>query len=179
MNELLEVAVALIKGSEGCELRAYPDPASPLYKALSKRGLLRSYMRGRIPIPKDLLDLSGAPWTIGYGDTIGVKPGDVWTQQEAEDRLRRRVAIFMLGVYKRCPQLHAEPAHRVAACVSLAYNIGVGAFAASSVCRHTLRRAYAAAADAFLSWRFAKGQEMPGLKVRRAHERAIYLGAVQ
>ena len=74
-------------------------------------------------------------WTIGWGETCGVKDGDIWTQQQADAVLRQRVGQFMLATLKRCPQLHLEPLGRLAACTSLAYNIGVGAFGASSVCR--------------------------------------------
>lgn len=175
MIELLEQIVALIKEGEGCVLRSYPDPASPLYRALSQRNLLRLYLNGKVEIPADLKGLSGAPWTIGYGETLGVTEGMVWTKEQALFRLRQRVAQFLLGVYKRCPQLHAEPDHRVAACTSLAYNIGVGAFGASTVARRTGRREYQAAADAFLLWNKAGGRIMPGLVKRRRHERGVYL----
>lgn len=147
MMDLLEAILALVKQSEGCRLVAYPDPGT-----------------------------GGAPWTIGWGETLGVKRGDVWTQQQADERLRQRVAQFLLAVYQRCPQLHAEPDGRVAACTSLAYNIGVGAFAASSVSRKTTRREYEAAAEAFLLWVRAGGRIMRGLVLRRERERAVYRG---
>jgi len=64
--------VSLIRGFEGLHLKAYPDPASEL--ARTGKG-------------------SGEPWTIGYGHTKGVKPGDtctlqqadIWLQQDADD----------------------------------------------------------------------------------------------
>jgi len=114
--------------------------------------------------------------TIGYGETLGVREGDVWTQDQADATLRQRVAQFMLATLKRCPQLHLEPPGRTAACTSLAYNIGVGAFGASSVSRKTRRQDFAGAADAFLLWRFAGGREIRGLKLRRQRERVAYLG---
>jgi len=100
MTDLIEQAVALVKAGDSCELRAYADPASPLSWALSQRGLLRAYMRGRAVIPADLRHLSGTPWTIGYGETRGVKEGDVWTLDQAETRLRARVAGY--GPSERC-----------------------------------------------------------------------------
>jgi lysozyme len=113
--------------------------------------------------------------TIGWGETQRVKEGDVWTQEQADAVLRRRVAQFMLATLKRCPALHADP-ERLAACVSLAYNIGVGAFGASSVCRKTLRREYASAADSFLLWNKAAGRVLRGLTLRRQAERRVYMG---
>ncbi len=171
----LSIATAVIAAREGCCLRSYPDPASPLSKALSRRNLLRKYMRGLASIPDDLRGLSGAPWTIGYGETLGVVEGVWWTQEQADAVLKLRVADFMVGVYKRCPQLHWEPDNRVAACTSLAYNIGLGAFGASSVCTHTRRREYALAADSFWLWNKAQGKINAGLSARRSFSRLLYL----
>ncbi len=114
-------------------------------------------------------------WTIGWGETLGVKEGDVWTQDQADAVLRQRVGQFLLATLKRCPQLHLEPPERLAACVSLAYNIGAGAFAASSVARHTTRRDYQHAADSFLLWNKAGGRVLCGLTFRRQAERLKYL----
>lgn len=115
--------------------------------------------------------------TIGYGETAGVKLGMVWTREQAEAVLRRRAAQFLLLTLKRCPQLHLEPPERQAACASLAYNIGSGAFAASSVCRKTKRLDYAGAADSFLLWSKAGGRVVAGLTKRRLAERSIYFSA--
>lgn len=114
-------------------------------------------------------------WTIGYGETLGVKKGDVWTQRQADEIIQKRVAEFMAGTLKRCPQLYAEHPKRVAACTSLAYNIGTGAFGASSVCRLTGRKEYKRAADSFLLWNKAGGKVLRGLTLRREAEKALYL----
>lgn len=114
-------------------------------------------------------------WTIGWGETLGVKEGDVWTQEQADDVLRQRVGQFMLATVRSCGQLFAEPAERLAACTSLAYNIGVGAFGVSSVRRRTARCDYQGAADAFLLWNKAGGRVLRGLTLRRQVERLRYL----
>jgi len=113
--------------------------------------------------------------TIGWGETLGVTEGDMWTQQQADAVLRQRVGQFMLATLKRCPQLHAEADGRLAACTSLAYNIGVGAFGVSSVRRKTDRREYPGAADSFLLWNKAGGRVLRGLTLRRQAERLRYL----
>jgi lysozyme len=117
-------------------------------------------------------------WTIGYGETLGVHAGMVWTRQQAEDRLRERLAGYLLAVLKRCPQLHLEPPCMLAACTSLAYNIGTGAFGASSVCRLTRLREFFRAAASFLLWNKAGGRVVRGLALRRAAERLTYLDGV-
>jgi lysozyme len=114
-------------------------------------------------------------WTIGYGETLGVKEGDVWTQQQADNRLRQRAGQFLLRTLLRCPRLHTEPVDRTVACTSLSYNIGTGAFGASSVSRKTTRRDFTGAADAFLLWNKAGGRIVRGLTLRRHAERLKYL----
>jgi lysozyme len=113
-------------------------------------------------------------WTIGYGETLNVKAGMVWTQQEADSALIRRVGWFMSSVLKSCPQLHLEPPERVAACVSLAYNIGVGAFRVSSVCRLSKQREWEKAAKSFLLWNKAGGRVVRGLTLRRITESNLF-----
>lgn len=117
---------------------------------------------------------AGIP-TIGYGETQGVKLGDVWTQAQADERIQIRVREFMVEVLKACPQLANEPAKRLAACTSLAYNIGVKAFADSTVCRKTMEKNYLAAADAFRLWNKGGGRILPGLVKRREYERGLYI----
>ncbi|MBY0556557.1 MAG: lysozyme [Burkholderiaceae bacterium] len=114
-------------------------------------------------------------WTIGWGETAGVRPGMVWTQEQADIVLRRRTGHFLLAVLQRCQALHLEGPERQAACVSLAYNIGIGAFGASSVCRKTMAQDFAGAADSFLLWDKAGGRRIEGLVRRRKAERALYL----
>lgn len=159
MIDALEQAIALVQKGEGCKLTAYPDP--------KWHGISRT---------PDNWHEWGKPWTNGWGETLGVKEGDVWTQQEADTRLRARVANFLLGVVARCPQLHLEPPGRIAACASLAYNTGLSAFTASSVRSRTMRCDFSGAGDAFLLWNKAGGRVMRGLTLRRQRERSTYLG---
>lgn len=118
-------------------------------------------------------------WTIGWGETLGVKEGDVWTQEQADARLRQRVGQFMLAVLQKCPRLHVEPHELLSACTSLAYNIGTGAFGVSSVCRKTKWQDYAGAADSFLLWNKAAGRVLKGLTLRRQYERKVYLAGAK
>lgn len=175
--EAFELLVALIKRFEGCVLRAYPDPASPLSKELHRIGKLKAYCRGQYELSAEQQKLSGTPWTIGYGETLGIVQGELWTQEHAEAVLRTRLVTFLTAVLKKCPALHLEPVERLIACTSLAYNIGVGAFGASSVSRMTMRQEFEAAARAFLLWNKAGGKVLPGLDERRHIESEVYLSA--
>lgn len=133
--------------------------------------LLKCFEGCRLTAYRDIVGV----WTIGYGETLGVHEGMVWTQQQADDRLRQRAGAFLLKTLKACPQLHLESGHRVVACACLAYNIGTGAFGVSSVCRNTKRREYLSAANSFLLWNKAGGKVVRGLTLRRQRERATYL----
>lgn len=133
--------------------------------------LLKGFEGCRLVAYQDIVGV----WTIGYGETLGVHAGMIWTQQEAEERLRMRAMGFMSAVLKRCPALYLRHYGAVAACTSLAYNIGVGAFGASSVCRHTMRGELEKAGDSFLLWDKAGGKRVRGLTRRREVERTLYL----
>lgn len=115
-------------------------------------------------------------WTIGYGQTAGVKDGITWTQTQADSDLGNSAKTYMLAVLRACPQLKEEPDYRLAACTSLAYNIGLDAFAKSSICRQTQSKNYQQAADAFWLWNKADGKVLAGLTRRREAERKLYLG---
>jgi lysozyme len=156
----LDRLVELVKGLEGCSLKAYPDP--------KWHGIKRT---------KENWDQWGKPWTIAYGETEGVTEGMECTEEWADNRLRQRLGRFMLAVMHRCPVLFLEPPERTIACTSLAYNIGVGAFGASSICRRTIDNQFIAAANAFRYWNKAGGRVLRGLTIRRQRERQVYLEA--
>lgn len=134
--------IELLKSFEGWRSKAYPDPGT-----------------------------GGAPWTIGFGFTRDVQPGDVMTPEEGDARLQYEVAHFEQAVYGLTKQ---ATENQIAAMTCLAYNIGLGNFRNSSVLRMH-NAGDAEAADAFLMWSKAAGREMPGLKRRREAERALYL----
>lgn len=113
-------------------------------------------------------------WTIGYGWTHGVKPGDHWTQEQAEKML-----IQGLDQYENAVQsaigMNKTTINQFSAFVSICYNIGVGNFVKSSMLRHHKTGDYAKAANAFLLWNKAGGKVLNGLIKRRQAERALYL----
>lgn len=116
---------------------------------------------------------AGKP-TIGYGETLNVKMGMVWTQKQADDALASRIIEFKNGVLAVCPQLINYP-HRLGACVSLAYNIGIRNFQKSSVARYARVSNWKRAAESFLLWNKAGGKVLAGLERRRKAERAEFL----
>ena len=118
---------------------------------------------------------AGVP-TIGYGATgPDVRIGMIWTESQAHARLVADVARFEQAVAKALTVPANE--NQFAAMVSLAFNIGTGGFARSSVLRRHNARVFAGAADAFLLWNKGGGRVLPGLVRRRKAERDLYLTA--
>ncbi|PRG17963.1 peptidase [Burkholderia multivorans] len=177
---------------ESCYLTAYPDPASPLGKALQARGLWYRVLGGA-PIPNDpaLRALSGAPWTCGWGSTgPDVREGTVWTQATADARhdenLRASAALV-----DRAARVSLSPQQK-AALVSIVNNVGPGRARRagdpgrdgiitlangqpSTLLRKLNGADYAGAADQFPAWNKAGGVVQPGLVRRRAAERDLFL----
>lgn len=124
---------------------------------------------------------AGVP-TIGYGSTHGVTMRDVETRRkismvEAEHLLSKELDEFGAGVLKVCKIKPTQS--QLDAMTSLAFNIGLGAFAKSSVLRAHNRGDSASASRAFNLWNKARVngvlKQLPGLVKRRALEAALYL----
>lgn len=112
-------------------------------------------------------------WTIGYGSTgPHVKAGMVITEKQAEDLLQEDLDRFEASVAK----LADKPSqNEFDAMVSLAFNIGTGAFARSSVLRRHNAGNKNGAAEAFLMWNKGGGRVLKGLVRRRIAEKGLYL----
>lgn len=113
-------------------------------------------------------------WTIGWWHTKNVRQGDIWTQEQADHVLKEDIVQYARNVHLHTQHLIDYP-NRFAACISLAYNIGINAFARSSLCRHIHGMKWNMAAEAFKSWRFVNRRENQGLIRRRTIERQIFL----
>jgi lysozyme len=116
-------------------------------------------------------------WTIGYGHTSmagppDVRSGMVISREEGENILRRDLKVYEDGV-KSAIRVPLN-SNQFSACVSLCYNIGVGAFRKSSVARFCNAQQWKKAADAFSLWNKAGGKVLPGLVRRRAAEAALF-----
>lgn len=120
--------------------------------------------------------------TIGYGTTamagVGIdpKPGMRITEAQAEEYLRKAVDKFAAQIRPAITAPINE--NEFAAFVSLAYNIGPGAFRKSSALRHFNAGDKAKAADAILLFNKAGGKVLRGLVNRRQEERALFLTPV-
>lgn len=112
--------------------------------------------------------LPGDKWTVGFGTTDNVKPGDTISPPKALERKLRDVQAFE-GALKQCVTVPLAQ-HEYDAYVSLAYNIGSTAFCSSTLVRLLNAQDYKGACDQILRWDKFKGQPVRGLTQRRQRE---------
>lgn len=175
MNEANVVAAATkrVAGYEQFRPYAYPDPASPLGKALRVIGVDRIGRGGKIP--EHMKHLAGDPWTRGYGMTgddvkYGMPP---ITEQEAFAELAVECSTRWAAVKKMLKKPVTD--NQAIALISLSFNIGIAALRSSTLMRLVNEGKPAQAADQFDRWVFAQGQRMNGLVTRRASEKLLFL----
>lgn len=173
----VNIAIKMIKLAEGCNLMAYPDPGSELYAVLLVKNMLRKYMKGEIKyhqLDDQMKSLKATPWTCGWGETSGVTKDTVWTQQEADDALFKTVKGVTSDVARNSPQSVLNVPTRLAAFISLAYNIGMKEFKTSTALRKAKIGDHSGAAEAIKLFNKSGGKVMNGLITRRQKESDLY-----
>ncbi len=135
----------LIKEYEGLVLKAYPDPGSK----------------------------NGLPWTIGYGHTKGVKPGDEITKEQAEEFLKADIEVA-IGVIKQYITVTLND-NQLGALASFIMNIGEGQFKKSSVLKYINAGRLAEVPGRMALYRMNDGKVMNGLVRRRSAEGVLWM----
>ena len=139
--------LGIIKQFEGCHLKPYRDPI----------GL----------------------WTVGWGHLIGdgktlpIEWFRRFTQEEADELLKKDLIRFERGVERLCPLNLTQP--RFDALVSFAFNLGLGNLQISTLRSKHNRNDILGAAQEFLRWNKAGGKVFRGLTRRREAESSLYL----
>lgn len=118
-------------------------------------------------------------WTVGYGLTtranigVTVGAGMTITEAQAEEYLARVLRNFAQEI---APLFTHKPTdNEFGAMLSLAYNIGTGAFSRSTCLKRFNAGDKAGAADALTWFNKAGGKVLNGLVRRRAAERELFL----
>ncbi len=114
-------------------------------------------------------------WTISRGVTKGVTAGmtitqeqsDKMTEQELDERAVKLKALIKVPVHQ----------YEWDANMLLAWNIGIGNYAKSTVLKRLNQKRYKESCDAFLMWKYAGGK--PILLKRRQRERLLCLGKIK
>lgn len=137
---------------------------------ISKRGidLIKQFEGCRLTAYKD----PAGVWTIGYGHTKSVKQGMKITQEQAEELLKKDLAVYEAKVEKYSKYNWNQ--NQFDALVSFAYNIG-------SIDQLTSngRRSIKTISDKILEYNKAGGKTLEGLVRRRKAEKELFDKAVE
>ena len=117
--------------------------------------------------------------TIGWGNTFWENGTPVTMDDKAIDQARAdTLFVFWLTDFnsKIAPHVLSAKPNELAAFLSLAYNIGVNAFLASSALRLFLRADSVAAGNAIELWDKSDDIVLKGLQRRRRAEHLVYDG---
>ena len=106
---------------------------------------------------KAYVPIEGDKITIGFGTTEDVKVGDKTTPTKALAMAIRDINKFE-GALKRCVTVPLHQ-HEYDAFVSIAYNVGPGAFCKSGIVRKLNAMDYDGACAEIMRWRFFQGKD--------------------
>lgn len=143
---------------------------------LDKKGydLIQEFEGLRLKAYRDSVGI----WTIGVGNIVyedgsKVKQGDTITAERARTLFEGTACQFSFKVNKMVKKPVTQ--NQFNALVSLAYNIGLGAFEKSTLLRLVNNNPNDAnIAKEFLKWKNAGGKVIQGLLNRRIKESAVY-----
>ena len=121
-------------------------------------------------------------WTIGWGHTKNVHPGDVITREQAEQFIRDDFAWVERALNADLVAGRDKPLvtqNEFDALCSLVFNIGSDAYLDSTVRRKIKQGDKMAAARAFKMWVYSDHKFIQGLANRRADEVRLFLQSGQ
>lgn len=142
---------------------------------ISERGI--AFIHGFETLRLDCYDDGFGYPTIGWGHLV--KKGEPWkigdriTKAEADALFKQDLKVFEDAVNEAVTRPMSQGQYD--AFVSLAFNIGAGAFKGSSAVKLFNAGKIHQAADAILKWNKVKGKVVRGLTRRREGERELFL----
>lgn len=147
---------------------------------LSQKGVdfIKSHEALRLKAYQD----SKGVWTIGWGHTKNVHPGDVITREQAEQFIRDDFAWVERTLNSDLVTGRDKPLvtqNEFDALCSLVFNIGSQAYLESTVRRKIKQGDKMAAARAFKMWVYSEHKFIQGLANRRADEVRLFLQSGQ
>ena len=119
------------------------------------------------------LDVIGV-WTVCYGETKGVRPGDSYTRAECDRMFAKELLGYRAGLHRYLtPETLRSrlPPRRDVAFVSFAYNVGVAGAGKSTAVKRLNAGRISGACEALTWWNKAGGRVIRGLVNRRSEER--------
>ncbi|MFC4215970.1 lysozyme [Pseudophaeobacter arcticus] len=110
-------------------------------------------------------------WTVCYGETKGVQPGDRYSKADCDAMLAREILAYEAQLDRCLTQ--PVPVGMKIALVSWTYNVGAGAACRSTLVRKANAGDLTGACNELPRWSRAGGRIIPGLSNRRGAERAM------
>ena len=115
-------------------------------------------------------------WTYGYGWTHGVKEGDTITEEKASELVEQEV----IKIAEQVKDVLSEEVfaklteNQVCALIDFVYNLGLGNFKESTLCKMIKNGQIMEAGNQFERWVKAGGKVLPGLVKRREAEKELW-----
>lgn len=133
--------------------------------------------------PEAYLDTIASPpvWTVCYGETDNVTPGEIRTVEECERGLSVGLHRYWTGWVNTLPEetvMHYLTPHRHAAFSSFSWNVGIAGAAGSTATARLNRGDIPGACEAMTWWNRAGGIVIRGLVNRRNEEREYCMQGV-
>lgn len=141
---------------------------NPMQYSKSGLSLTQSFEGCKLSAYQDL----GGVWSNGYGNTHGVVPGSTITAAQAVIDLDANIQNSVNAVNRLVPIQLTQG--QFDALVDFVFNLGINAFANSTMLALIRVGAIAEAADEFEKWDHVGGVEVAGLLRRRKAEEAEF-----
>lgn len=131
--------------------------------------LIKHFEGCRLKAYRDIIGV----WTIGYGHTgLDVSPNLVINQEQAESLLKKDLVNFEENLSKMITTELNQ--NQFDAIMDFTYNVGLGNFQRSTLCKKINERNFKAATDQFERWSRAGGNVIPNLIKRRTKEKELF-----
>lgn len=124
MPDLITQVVADLERHEGFRKYAYPDPLSYLGTKYRSLPWGKQPARTLMALVKEQDDRKGAPWTVGFGDTVGVGPDTIVTLIAARAKLSNHIGKNLRELGQLIPSWQIQPFPIQTVLVNLIYNLG-------------------------------------------------------
>lgn len=165
--KLSEAGANLMHQYEGCRNKPYVCPAH-----IWTIGYGHVLYQEQIRLP--MVRKEGYTGMIRSEYPLRAEDNRVWSKDEIKKLFEHDVAGFERGVLRLAPTLSGRQG-AFDACVSFAFNAGLGNFQRSTIRMKANRQEWENAAEAFMQWTKGGGKELPGLVKRRKAEKALFL----
>jgi lysozyme len=165
--KLSEAGANLMHQYEGCRNKPYLCPAH-----IWTIGYGHVLYQEQIRLP--MVRKEGYSGMIRSEYPLKQEHNRVWSKEEINKLFEDDVGPTERGVLRLAPALAGRQG-AFDACVSFAFNAGLGNFQRSTIRIKANRQEWENAAEAFMQWTKGGGKELPGLVKRRKAEKALFL----